>query len=256
MGTTSNTAWAKSPWEDAENGQALWDSPEENRTPSTAVGSINLGTEQSTDEGSEAKGSESDDSSEGYLVSNQQFPGSPPTILSHMSTNAAGLCGAGIAGSMVSPNMQVPAHTGTQHHATAVYTSYLSSGSFLATHGFSGNDVASHFGYEVSHPLNSSFQAIGGGVTPSVMDSSAAGVPVGDGAEPGGVPSLGSYAHLSGQCSRCCFHPKGRCANGYSCEFCHYDHDKRPRNGKKKRYRRQLDGTSDDGMCFQVDGPN
>jgi len=58
-----------------------------------------------------------------------------------------------------------------------------------------------------------------------------------------GVPSIGSYHHLSGQCSRCCFHPKGRCANGYSCQFCHYDHDKRPRNGKKKRYRRQGDGS-------------
>jgi len=43
------------------------------------------------------------------------------------------------------------------------------------------------------------------------------------------LPSLGSLGHFAGQCSRCCFHPKGRCQNGYDCRFCHYDHEKRRR---------------------------
>mmetsp|Transcript_52328 Transcript_52328/g.124914 ORF Transcript_52328/g.124914 Transcript_52328/m.124914 type:complete len:609 (-) Transcript_52328:74-1900(-) len=48
-------------------------------------------------------------------------------------------------------------------------------------------------------------------------------------------PSLGSAAHLEGQCKRCCFYPRGRCLNGYECEFCHYDHEKRKRKNKKKK---------------------
>jgi hypothetical protein len=50
---------------------------------------------------------------------------------------------------------------------------------------------------------------------------------------PAGLPSVGSLGHFAGQCSRCCFHPKGRCMNGYDCRFCHFDHDKRRR--KKTR---------------------
>jgi len=46
------------------------------------------------------------------------------------------------------------------------------------------------------------------------------------------LPSLGSLGHFAGQCSRCCFHPKGRCQNGYDCRFCHYDHEKRRRKKK------------------------
>merc|ERR1719359_2516624 len=41
------------------------------------------------------------------------------------------------------------------------------------------------------------------------------------------LPSIGSIGHFAGQCSRCCFHPKGRCLNGYDCRFCHFDHEKR-----------------------------
>jgi len=41
------------------------------------------------------------------------------------------------------------------------------------------------------------------------------------------LPSVGSAEHESGACRRCCFFPKGRCANGTSCEFCHFSHDKR-----------------------------
>lgn len=47
-------------------------------------------------------------------------------------------------------------------------------------------------------------------------------------------PSLGSANHVTGACKRCCFFPRGRCANGFTCEFCHYEHDKRKRKTKKK----------------------
>lgn len=43
------------------------------------------------------------------------------------------------------------------------------------------------------------------------------------------LPSIGSLGHFLGQCSRCCFFPKGRCLNGYDCRFCHFDHEKRHR---------------------------
>mmetsp|Transcript_9227 Transcript_9227/g.10718 ORF Transcript_9227/g.10718 Transcript_9227/m.10718 type:complete len:137 (-) Transcript_9227:1-411(-) len=42
-------------------------------------------------------------------------------------------------------------------------------------------------------------------------------------------PSLGSEFHESGNCKRCCFYPRNRCLNGYECEFCHYEHEKRKR---------------------------
>lgn len=48
-------------------------------------------------------------------------------------------------------------------------------------------------------------------------------------------PSLGSEGHDEGTCKRCCFFPRGRCTNGYNCEFCHYEHDKRKRKNKKKK---------------------
>lgn len=46
------------------------------------------------------------------------------------------------------------------------------------------------------------------------------------------LPSLGSLGHFVGQCSRCCFFPKGRCQNGYECRFCHFEHEKRQRKRK------------------------
>jgi len=219
-------------------------------TPSTAINSITFGTEQSTDEGSEPKGSESDslpDSNEGYLVSNhQQFSTSPPAMLPYMSTTAANLCGGSTAGVMAGHSLQVPAHSS----ATSEYSTYLPAGSFMTAHGFGEALQASHFTYEVGPSLATSYAPLST-VAPSVIDAAGVPVPVPEGTD--GVPSIGSYAHLSGQCSRCCFHPKGRCANGYNCEFCHYDHDKRPRNGKKKRYRRQLDGTIEvDDVGFLV----
>jgi hypothetical protein len=48
------------------------------------------------------------------------------------------------------------------------------------------------------------------------------------------LPSIGSANHFTGTCDRCCFHPKGRCLNGYDCQHCHFDHEKRKRKNKKK----------------------
>jgi len=48
-------------------------------------------------------------------------------------------------------------------------------------------------------------------------------------------PSIGSETHALGMCKRCCFFSRGRCLNGYDCDFCHYEHDKRKRKNKKKR---------------------
>lgn len=53
-------------------------------------------------------------------------------------------------------------------------------------------------------------------------------------AAPGEMPSRGSASHNDGLCKRCCFFPKGRCTNGFDCEFCHLEHDKRKRKKKKK----------------------
>mmetsp|Transcript_77460 Transcript_77460/g.185689 ORF Transcript_77460/g.185689 Transcript_77460/m.185689 type:complete len:386 (+) Transcript_77460:74-1231(+) len=51
------------------------------------------------------------------------------------------------------------------------------------------------------------------------------------------LPSIGSANHFNGTCDRCCFHPKGRCMNGYNCQHCHFDHEKRKRKGKKRTER-------------------
>lgn len=58
---------------------------------------------------------------------------------------------------------------------------------------------------------------------------------------PTGLPSKGSQGHDTGECKRCCFFPKGRCTNGYECEFCHFDHEKRMRKKRPK----PLDGASE-----------
>lgn len=48
-------------------------------------------------------------------------------------------------------------------------------------------------------------------------------------------PSLGSVQHAAGLCKRCCFFPRGRCSNGYNCEFCHYEHEKRSRRKRRSK---------------------
>lgn len=57
------------------------------------------------------------------------------------------------------------------------------------------------------------------------------------------LPSLGSAPHHLGTCKRCCFFPKGRCTNGYQCDFCHFDHEKRKRKNKKKKKKAVAEGT-------------
>lgn len=56
------------------------------------------------------------------------------------------------------------------------------------------------------------------------------------------LPSIGSVGHYEGNCSRCCFFPKGRCRNAYNCEFCHLDHEKR----RRKKNKKDKDGFDDD----------
>merc|ERR1719502_2030050 len=72
------------------------------------------------------------------------------------------------------------------------------------------------------------------------------------------LPSIGSANHFSGNCDRCCFHPKGRCLNGFNCQHCHFDHEKRKRKNKKKNKSKQLQSlTCDESMemlSVSVDG--
>jgi len=60
------------------------------------------------------------------------------------------------------------------------------------------------------------------------------------------LPSIGSANHFSGTCDRCCFHPKGRCLNGFNCQHCHFDHEKRKRKNKKKSKAKQPSALCDD----------
>jgi len=53
------------------------------------------------------------------------------------------------------------------------------------------------------------------------------------------IPSLGSALHAEGNCKRCSFFPKGTCTNAAECEFCHFDHEKRPQNQSRKRLWRE-----------------
>jgi len=53
------------------------------------------------------------------------------------------------------------------------------------------------------------------------------------------LPSSGSALHSEGTCKRCCFFPKGRCNNGYDCQFCHFAHEKRKAKNKKKKKKRR-----------------
>lgn len=180
---------------------------------------VKAAAEPSTDEGSEPKGSESEslpESSEGYLRPQGMMPAvqqQVPTMMPYIS----------------GPQVQVATHT-VQAEAANMYPTYMPHDGYnMSTHSFGAGSEASQYPYTSA-----------AGFQQNVLPQSAAGAGV--------VPSIGSYAHLSGQCSRCCFHPKGRCANGYSCQFCHFDHEKRPRNGKKKRYRRGPDDMCEEGI--------
>lgn len=71
------------------------------------------------------------------------------------------------------------------------------------------------------------------------------------------LPSRGSAAHSEGTCKRCCFFPKGRCNNGYDCQFCHFAHEKRkPKNKKKKKRRKNKRQTIKAWISGQNQGCN
>jgi len=59
-------------------------------------------------------------------------------------------------------------------------------------------------------------------------------------AGPSGHPSVGSADHAAGTCRRCCFFPRGRCMNGYDCQFCHYEHEKPKRKHRSRHSGRPL----------------
>jgi len=58
----------------------------------------------------------------------------------------------------------------------------------------------------------------------------------------GELPSVGSALHAEGECKRCSFFPKGTCQNGADCEFCHFEHENKPKQknkGKRVRERQK-----------------
>lgn len=68
------------------------------------------------------------------------------------------------------------------------------------------------------------------------------------------LPSIGSANHFNGTCDRCCFHPKGRCLNGYNCLHCHFDHEKRKRKNKKKSKAKATEEIEGPPEPFSVSG--
>jgi len=258
---TIKAVWGSSPREEAANiedfyGTGLFDGGISAAAVNTAAignghGAV-FATEPSMDEASE----ESEGVQEqcdayfapGARIQPQQahHPGARLSAIPSVLSPEAVLCGAPAAGTVVSS--QPAAATEPAAPATsAPYGPYMPVGSFLphaasagcGVHGFGNASETGPFVYDASDAASRSTA-----VTASASTVATSGLsPATSSPCPESVPSIGSYAHLSGQCSRCCFHPKGRCANGFNCQFCHFDHDKRPRNGKKKRYRRRADGT-------------
>ncbi|CAK9104352.1 Hypothetical protein (Fragment) [Durusdinium trenchii] len=50
-------------------------------------------------------------------------------------------------------------------------------------------------------------------------------------------PSRGSEKHHSGNCQPCSFYLRGKCTVAEGCLYCHYEHDRPQRPGKKSRER-------------------
>lgn len=61
-------------------------------------------------------------------------------------------------------------------------------------------------------------------------------------------PSKGSENHSEATCKRCCFFPRNRCNNGYECDFCHYEHEKRKRKNKKSK-KKNKGGNTEEGAA-------
>jgi len=51
------------------------------------------------------------------------------------------------------------------------------------------------------------------------------------------LPSAGSEEHVQGTCTPCSFFPKQNCALQDSCTYCHFEHARESRPGKKHRER-------------------
>jgi len=67
-------------------------------------------------------------------------------------------------------------------------------------------------------------------------------------------PSIGSENHAEGTCKRCCFFPRNRCNNGYDCDFCHYEHEKRKRKNKKSK-KKNKDSSGDQAAAQSGTAP-
>lgn len=60
-------------------------------------------------------------------------------------------------------------------------------------------------------------------------------------APPGALhPSIGSEGHAAGACKKCCFFARNRCANGYDCTFCHYEHERKKRKSKRNKKTKRI----------------
>merc|ERR1711990_402839 len=66
------------------------------------------------------------------------------------------------------------------------------------------------------------------------------------------LPSRGSALHAEGTCKPCCFFPKGRCQNGYDCQFCHFEHEKHKTKGHNRR-RPRHNRTRNGSSCYDYD---
>lgn len=59
------------------------------------------------------------------------------------------------------------------------------------------------------------------------------------------IPSIGSAGHATGNCYRCGFFPKGRCQNGYNCQFCHFGHLRQRKQKATKGKKTEANPTED-----------
>lgn len=159
----------------------------------------------------------------------------PPPGLTLLSTQApqshfAGGAGFGIqCHESVQPFNPVASMTGQDH--TAAEES--------GNEDDEADDERSHQSAEAGQKPPSTFEppGLGGASGISPLLGTVAGLEQADEATRlwyAQLPSIGSARHWTGACDRCCFHPKGRCLNGYNCEHCHFEHEKRKRKSKKK----------------------
>jgi len=70
------------------------------------------------------------------------------------------------------------------------------------------------------------------------------------------LPSLGSAAHSTGSCRRCCFFPKGRCTNGSDCQFCHFAHEKRNKKKNKKKNKKNKNSKAGSKKDISLQSPD